>query len=335
VLVAQNADERREPASLTKLMTAYLAFQAIKTKKIRLDQTTSVSLFAHKQEGSRTFLEANEQVTVQTLLYGMIVQSGNDATVALAELISGNEPSFAQLMNETAKKLGMNNTHFENASGLNHPNHYSTASDLARLAAAIIQEYPEFYPIYSVKSFMHHKITQPNRNLLLYRDSSVDGMKTGHTEKAGYCLVSSAKRGQRRLISVVMGTKSDLARAQESQKLLNFGFGAYEATQVLTAGQRLQMAPVYKGQLSSVYAGAGQALWMTLPNSESRNVTHQVSVNAPLIAPLAKGQEIGKITVLLSGKPVQTVPLVTLEAVPEGSFFARMKDSLRLMWEKR
>jgi serine-type D-Ala-D-Ala carboxypeptidase (penicillin-binding protein 5/6) len=237
----------------------------------------------------------------------MIVQSGNDATVALAELISGNEPSFAQLMNETAKKLGMTNTHFENATGLNHPNHYSTASDLARLAAAIIHEYPEFYPIYSTKSFTYQKITQPNRNLLLYRDSSV---------------------------SVVMGTKSDLARAQESQKLLNFGFGAYESTQFLGANQRLQTAPVYKGELSTVYVGSAQPLWMTLPNGESHNVTRQITVNAPLVAPLAKGQEVGKITLLMGGKPVQTFPLVTLEAVSQGGIFKRLKDTLRLSWEK-
>jgi serine-type D-Ala-D-Ala carboxypeptidase (penicillin-binding protein 5/6) len=336
VLVAQNADERREPASLTKLMSAYLTFQALKTGKIKMDQTTSVSLHAHKQEGSRTFLEANESVTVQTLLYGMIVQSGNDATVALSELISGNEPTFVQLMNETAKKLGMLNTHFQNAPGLNHPEHYSTASDMARLAAAIIHDFPEYYPIYSVKSFTHHKITQPNRNLLLYRDPTVDGMKTGHTEKAGYCLVASAKRSNRRLVSVVMGTRSDIARAQESLKLLNFGFGAYETTQVAAAEQRLpQIATVYKGALSTAYAGVQQDVWMTLPNGDARNISKQVQFNAPLIAPLKKGAEIGRMTLSLNGKPLQTVPVVTLEEIKEGSFMKRIKDSIVLMIEQR
>lgn len=335
VLVAQNSDERREPASLTKLMTAYLAFQALHAGKLQLEQTTSVSPFAHKQEGSRTFLEVNEPVTVKTLLYGVIVQSGNDATVALAELIAGNEPTFAHQMNDAAQKLGMTNTHFENSTGLNHPNHYSTASDLARLAAAIIREFPDYYSIYSVKTFTHHKITQPNRNLLLYRDPSVDGMKTGHTEKAGYCLISSSKRGNRRLLSVVMGTKSDLARAQESQKLLNFGFGAYETTLGLTGGQHLQAAQVYKGNLSTVYVGAAQNTWITLPNGEARSLVRQTIINAPLIAPLAKGREVGKLMLVLNGKPIQTVPLVALEQIQEGSFFKRIKDSIRLMLAER
>lgn len=336
ILVAQNADERREPASLTKLMSAYLAFQALQQGKIRLDQVTSVSVYAHKQEGSRTFLEVNEPVTVKTLLYGIIVQSGNDATVALAELIAGNEATFAQQMNEAAKKLGMTNTHFENSTGLNHPNHYSTASDLARLAAAIIREFPDFYSIYSVKSFTHNKITQPNRNLLLYRDPSVDGMKTGHTDKAGYCLVSSSKRGDRRLLSVVMGTQSDLARAQESQKLLNFGFGAYETTLGVTAGKRLpEIAPVYKGDLSTVYVGAASNVWVTLPNGDARNLTKKVSLNAPLVAPMEKGREVGRLTLALNGKPIQTVPLVTLEKINPGSFFKRIKDTIRLMIAER
>ncbi len=331
ILVAQNADERREPASLTKLMTAYLAFEALHTGKIRLDQTTSVSAYAHKQEGSRTFLEVNERADVKTLLYGTIVQSGNDATVALVELISGNEPTFVQLMNTTAKKLGMLNTHFENSTGLNNPNHYSTASDLARLAGAIIHDFPDFYPIYSVKSFTHNKISQPNRNLLLYRDPTVDGMKTGHTKNAGFCLVSSSKRGDRRLISVVMGTKSDLARAQESQKLLNFGFGAYETTLGLSGGQRLQEAPVFKGDLSNVYVGAAHNVWVTLPNGDARNLTRQATLTSPLIAPLKKGHEVGRVTLSLNGKAIQTIPLVTLEAVNSGSFIKRIKDSIRLL----
>ncbi len=335
VLVAQNADERREPASITKLMTAYIAFEALRNGKIKQDQTTSVSMNAYKQEGSRTFLEVNEQVPVKTLLYGTIVQSGNDATVALAELISGNEATFAQKMNETAKKLGMTNTHFVNATGLNHPEHYSTASDLARLAAAIIRDYPDYYPIYSVKSFTHRKITQPNRNLLLYRDPSVDGMKTGHTAKAGYCLIASSKRNNRRLLSVVLGTRSDLARANESQKLLNFGFGSYETILGATAGQRLASPKVYKGDLSTVYVGTANNASITLPNGEAQKLTKQVNLNSPLIAPLPKGTQVGTLSLSLNSKLIQTVPVITLEQVSSGGWVKRIKDSLYLMLAER
>ncbi len=331
VLVAQNADERRDPASITKLMTAYIAFEALHSGKIKQDQTTSVSLNAYKQEGSRTFLEINEQVSVKTLLYGTIVQSGNDATVALAELISGNEAIFAQKMNETAKKLGMANSHFVNSTGLSHPDHYSTTSDLARLAAAIIRDYPDYYPIYSVKSFTYRKITQPNRNLLLDRDPSVDGMKTGHTAKAGYCLISSSKRNNRRLLSVVLGTRSDLARAQESQKLLNFGFGSYDTILGATAGQRLDSPKVYKGDLSTVHVGTANNAWITVPNGEAQKITKHINLNSPLIAPLAKGSQAGTLSLSLNGKLIQTVPVITLEQVNSAGWVKRIQDSLYLM----
>ncbi|HZQ61207.1 MAG TPA: D-alanyl-D-alanine carboxypeptidase family protein, partial [Casimicrobiaceae bacterium] len=254
-IAAQNPDEHRDPASLTKLMTAYLTFAALRDKTITASQMVNVSTAAWKAEGSRMFIEPRKAVSVDELLRGVIVQSGNDASVALAELIAGSESAFADRMNAEAKRLGLNNTHFMNATGLAHPQHYSTAADMAHLAAAIIRDFPEYYPLYSIKEYRYNNITQPNRNRLLWTDPYVDGMKTGHTEAAGWCLVASAKRGQRRLLSVVLGAPTDAARATESQKLLNYGFQAFDTVQLYQPGQTISSLRVWKGAQEQVPAG--------------------------------------------------------------------------------
>ena len=334
LLTSQKPDERTDPASLTKLMTAYIAFAAVKQKQIALNQTVPVSPHAWKAEGSRMFIEPNKPVTVDELLHGMIIQSGNDASITLAEAIAGSEDLFAQLMNKEAKRLGMNNTNFMNATGLPNKQHYSTASDMAKLAMAIIRDFPEFFPLYSQKDYAYNNITQPNRNQLLWRDKFVDGMKTGHTEAAGFCLVSTAKRGDRRLISVVLGTASDNARTTESQKLLNYGFQFYDTQRLYSKGQSIASLDLLKGEKNKVSAGFQDDLYLTLPREQFAKIKATLSTTQPLLAPLNVGQKIGSMKLTIDNATVAEYPVVALENVPIAGFFGRAWDSLKLLWKK-
>ncbi|MGB8433288.1 MAG: D-alanyl-D-alanine carboxypeptidase family protein [Burkholderiales bacterium] len=333
-IVAHDADARVEPASLTKLMTAYLVFAALEKKSITLDQQVHVSEKAWKTGGSRMFIEPRKPVTVAELLRGMIVQSGNDATVALAELIAGSEDVFAQMMNREAQRLGMKNTNFTNASGWPDAKHYSTARDIAVLAAALIRDFPEYYKLYSLKDFRYNNITQQNRNRLLWLDPNVDGVKTGHTEAAGYCLVASAKRGTRRLLSVVLGARSDAQRAQESQKLLNYGFQFYDAVRVYEKGQAISTLRVWKGAQNDVKAGLPEDLYVVIPRGEAEKLTAEFVSQQPLIAPVSQGQAVGTIRLALDGKPFGEHSAVALEGVAVAGFFGRMWDTIRLWWNR-
>jgi D-alanyl-D-alanine carboxypeptidase (penicillin-binding protein 5/6) len=333
VLQAQKADERIEPASLTKLMTAYLTFTALKQGRLKLDQTLPVSEKAWRAEGSRMFIQPNTPVRVDDLMKGMIVQSGNDACITLAEGVAGSEEAFAVLMNREAKRLGMSNTQFVNSTGLPHAQHYTSANDLAKLAAAIIRDFPEHYALYSIKEFTYNKITQPNRNRLLWQDPYVDGMKTGHTESAGFCLITSAKRGEMRLISVVLGTASDNARTAESQKLLNYGFQFYESYRLYQKGQAVATLPVYKGSDNLLKAGFTRDVFLTLPKGHYAHAKATLASRQPLLAPLASGQAVGTVTVNVEGKPVLSLTLQALDEVRVAGIFGRAWDSLRLLFK--
>ena len=329
-LAEHNAGERREPASLTKLMTAYLAFSALKQKQITLTQSVKVSERAWKAEGSRMFIEPNRPVTIDELLRGVIVQSGNDASVAIAEAVAGSEEVFALAMTREAQRLGMKNTNFVNATGLSHPQHYSTAADLAILAAAIIRDFPDYYPLYSIKEYKYNNITQPNRNRLLWTDQYVDGMKTGFTEAAGYCLIASARRGPRRLLSVVMGAASDSARAIESQKLLNFGFQFYDTPRLYEKNQVVTTLPVWKGTSNTLKAGFTDDLYMSLPKGVGPKLKVAMEARQPLTAPVALGQTVGVLRLTLNGSAVAEFPLQALEEVPQAGILGRAWDSIRL-----
>lgn len=331
ILVRQNPDLKVEPASLTKLMTAYLAFKNIKEKRLSENQSLPVSERAWKAIGSRMFIDLKVPVTVNELLRGMIVQSGNDASITLAEAMGGGEEAFAELMNKEAARLGMKNTHFLNATGLPDPQHYSTAEDLSLLAAAVIRDFPEYYTIYSTREYKYNGITQPNRNRLLWLDPTVDGMKTGHTDSAGWCLVSSAKRSDRRLISVVLGATSDTVRTIESQKLLNYGFQFYDTKRMYRQGESVASLNVYKGQEKVLRAGFDKDLFLTLPRSDFEKVQTTLTTAQPLIAPLAKGQEVGTMKLTLGDKTIAQYSVLALETVPVAGFFRRTWDSLRLM----
>ncbi len=331
ILVSQNPDLKVEPASLTKLMTAYLAFKNIKEKRLSENQSLPVSEKAWKAIGSRMFIDLKVPVTVNELLRGMIVQSGNDASITLAEAMGGGEEAFAELMNKEAARLGMKNTHFLNATGLPDPQHYSTAEDLSLLAAAVIRDFPEYYTIYSTREYKYNGITQPNRNRLLWLDPTVDGMKTGHTDSAGWCLVSSAKRSDRRLISVVLGATSDTVRTIESQKLLNYGFQFYDTKRMYRQGESVASLNVYKGQEKVLRAGFDKDLFLTLPRSDFEKVQTTLTTAQPLIAPLAKGQEVGTMKLTLGDKTIAQYSVLALETVPVAGFFRRTWDSLRLM----
>ena len=332
-IATQNADERIEPASLTKLMTAYLVFDALKKKAITTEQVAPVSQRAWKAGGSRMFIEPRKPVTVDELLRGMIVQSGNDATVALAELVAGSEEVFAQMMNREAQRLGMKNSSFVNSSGWPDAKHYSTARDLALLAGALIRDYPEYYTLYSTKEYRYNNITQPNRNRLLWLDPYVDGVKTGFTESAGYCLIASARRGPRRLLSVVLGTNSDSLRAQESQKLLNYGFQFYEVVRLYERGQEVSRLRVWKGASSELKAGAADDLNLVLPRGDAQKLKADLISEQPMVAPVSAGQRVGTIKVSLDGKAIGEYPVVALESVGVAGIFGRAWDSMRL-WLK-
>ena len=330
-LAAQAADERLEPASLTKLMTAYLTFAAIKQGTIKLDQAVPVSEKAWRTQGSRMFIKVNTQVAVEDLIKGMIVQSGNDACVALAEAIAGSEDNFAQMMNREAQRLGMKNSSFRNAAGMPDPQHYTTARDLAILAGALIRDFPEEYAkYYSLKEFRYNNITQPNRNRLLWIDPSVDGVKTGHTEAAGYCLISSSKRGDRRLLSVVLGTASDSVRTQESLKLLNYGFQFHEAVRLYAKDQAVSSLKVWKGAAPTVKAGFQKDFVISIPKGFAARVKTELLSQQPLVAPVSAGQVVGTLKVSLDGKPFGDYPVVAIEAVPMAGIFGRAIDTIRL-----
>jgi D-alanyl-D-alanine carboxypeptidase (penicillin-binding protein 5/6) len=329
-LVAQSADEPREPASLTKLMTAYVVFRAIKEKQLTGSQMVSVSQKAWRAEGSRMFIEPRKAVSVDELLRGEIVQSGNDAAIALAEAVSGSEEAFVVRMNQEAARLGMKNTHFVNATGLPSPQHVSTAADLARVAGAIVRDFPEYYPLYSLKEYRYNNISQSNRNRLLWTDPFVDGMKTGFTDAAGYCLVASARRGPRRLISVVLGAGSDAARAIEAQKLLNYGFQFYDTVQLYQTGQPVSTLKVWKGAVDSVAAGFVADQYVTLPKGQASKLKLTMEAVEPLVAPVAQGQRVGMVKVTLEDKPVGEYPLTALTEVEPAGFFGRMWGTVRL-----
>ena len=332
VLVGQNINERFEPASLTKLMTAYLTFTALKQKQITLEQTLPVSARAWRAEGSRMFIEPNKPVKVDELIHGMVVQSGNDACIALTEGIAGSEEVFVQMMNREAQRLGMKNSHFMNSTGLPHPQHYSTAYDLSLLAAAIIRDFPEYYPLYSIKEYKYNNISQTNRNRLLWTDPYVDGMKTGYTENAGYCLISTAKRGPQRLIAVALGTASDSVRATESQKLLNYGFLFYDTLRLYAKGQAVASFAVWKGTGNSVNAGFAEDIYLSIPKGRSERLKATMESQQPLIAPVSAGQIIGVVKLTLDGKPVAEYPLLALENVELANILGRGWDSLRLLF---
>lgn len=333
VLAEQNADNKVEPASLTKLMTGHVVFSELKAGRIKLTDTASVSEKAWRTPGSRTFLDVNSHVPIETLLLGMIVQSGNDATVTLAEHISGTEDAFAAAMTQHAQQLGMRNSSFKNSSGLPDPEHYSTARDLALLTRSIIHDFPEYYSWYSKKEFTYNNITQGNRNLLLYRDQSVDGVKTGHTESAGYCLIASAKRGDMRLISVVVGTKSESARAQESATLLNYGFRAFETHRLYEANAALAKTRIWKGESEELALGLPEALYITIPRGQYGNLKANMRLPTPIFAPATQGQTIGSVIISLSGEPYMERPLIALNAVAEGSLTQRTIDDIKLWFE--
>jgi serine-type D-Ala-D-Ala carboxypeptidase (penicillin-binding protein 5/6) len=333
VLAGANADERRDPASLTKLMTAYLVFAALRARTITASQMVNVSPRAWKAEGSRMFVEPRKAVSVDELLRGLIVQSGNDAAIALAELVSGSEEQFVADMNKESARLGLSNTHFVNTTGLSDPQHYSTASDLAKLSGALIRDYPEFYPLYSAKEFRYNNITQANRNRLLWTDPYVDGMKTGHTDAAGWCLVASAKRGERRLLSVVLGASSDASRAAESQKILNWGFQAFDTVQLYQSGKPVSSVRVWKGTTREVNAGFLADRYLTLPKGKADKLVLTMETKEPLVAPVQRAQPVGLVKVALDGKPMAEFPLIALEEVPAASIFGRAFDTVRL-WFK-
>ena len=331
-LASRNPTERIEPASLTKLMTAYITFTALKQKQIQGSQSVPVSERAWKAEGSRMFVEPRRPVTVDELLRGMIVQSGNDASIALAELIAGSEAAFAQTMNREAQRLGMKNTHFVNSTGMPDPQHYSTAYDLALLAIAIIRDFPEYHPLYSLKEYRYNNVTQANRNRLLWSDPTIDGMKTGYTENAGYCLITSAHRGERRLISVVLGANSEATRAAESQKLLNYGFQFYDSVKLYEKNQLVTNLEIWKGSTDSVKAGLLADLYVSLPKGQADKLKASVESRQPLLAPVGAGQKIGVMKVTLDGKPYAEIPLVALETVALAGILRRGWDSIRLLF---
>ena len=332
VISAKNGSMRIEPASLTKIMTAYLSFKALKNGHLSLTQTLPVSEIAWKVEGSKMFIEPNMPVMVDELLHGMIIQSGNDASIALAEGIATTEMQFSEMMNKEAQRLGMKNTHYMNATGLPDPQHYTTAEDLAILATALIHDFPDQYQrLYSVKEYTYNKITQPNRNRLLWLDPSVDGMKTGHTESAGYCLISSAKRDGVRRISIVLGATTDAARAAESQKLLNYGFQYFDSKLVYRQGQAINQIKVWKGNENQVAMTVADDLFLTVAKGDYVNVKVSTSIKQPLIAPIKKGQVVGAVKFTLNGNVIQERNLVAAKSIETAGIFGRTWDSIKLL----
>ena len=338
VLASKDVDAQIEPASLTKLMTAYLVFDALRAKKIALEQRLPVSERAWKMPGSRMFIDPKMQVPVDDLIKGMIVQSGNDATMALAEGVGGSQENFVRLINEQAKALGMSGTSYRNPEGLTEPGHLTTARDLSILSMRLMRDFPQYMHYYATKEYRYEgtpSSNSKNRNLLLFRDPSVDGLKTGHTNAAGYCLVATAQRempnvGGRRLLSIVLGASSENARANESQKLLNWGYTAYDAVKLFEAGQAMEEVPVWKGSQSTIKLGREAATVVTVPGGSSGKLSTRIERQEPLVAPITKGQQVGTLHVLLGQESVAQLPVFALEEVPEGGFLRRAWDAIRL-----
>lgn len=336
ILMEKNSDLRIEPASLTKLMTAYLTFEALQTGKLKLTDMVKISENAFKMGGSRMYVEKNTEVQLELLVKGMIIQSGNDASVALAELLgNGKEENFVNLMNEKAKSLGLSNTHYVNSTGLPDAQHYSTTHDLARLAQALIERFPEYYHWYSEKTFSYHGINQTNRNLLLWRDPSVDGMKTGFTDSAGYCLVSSAKREGMRLISVVVGTENPKARAAESQKMLDYGFRFFETLPLYKVQESLAQEKVWQGisTSASVSLGLEQALFITIPRGQYAQLKINLFTNKRMTAPIKTGETQGNLKITLGNQVIAERPVVALNSVEAGNLWRRLVDYFLLKFE--
>ena len=333
ILAESNADARLEPASLTKIMTAYVVFRELKSGHIKMADQALISEKAWKTPGSRMFIEVNKKVAISDLLNGMVIQSGNDASVALAEHIAGSEETFAQMMNDHARRLGMPSSNFVNATGLPHPDHYTTPRDIAVVTAATIREFPELYKLYAVKEYTWNDINQSNRNALLWRDDSVDGVKTGHTESAGYCLVASAESDGMRLISVVMGTDSENARGQASQALLSYGFRFFETHRLYGASDALINARIWKGEQEQVSLGLESDLYVTIPRRQYNDLQARTEVNRLVEAPIAPGDILGKVIVDLGGEPITEVPLVALAEVPEGGIIRTAIDYVLMLFE--
>lgn len=332
IIAAHHADRLIEPASLTKLMTAYLVFAAIDAGRLSLDQEVLVSENAWRTEGSRMFINPNSKVKVHDLLQGVIVQSGNDATVALAEAISGSEGAFAALMNEEARRQGLSDTHFENSNGLPHPKHLTSVRDLAKLAKNLVSDFPEFLHYYSQKEYTYNDIKQPNRNRLLWLDSTVDGLKTGHTKSAGYGLVTTALRDGRRIVTVVTGTANDAARTEDSLKLLNWSYQNFDTVELYQPNQPIVTARIWEGEVDNVGLGLKRSVWVTVPRGRSNDIKPMAHYTQPLMAPVNQEQQVGTVAFNLDEKLIATEPLLTLNSVPEAGFMGRMVDKVRMMF---
>jgi len=333
ILAGSGVDDRHEPASLTKLMTAYVVFAALKEGRLKLSDPVRISEHAWRSEGSRSFINVGSEVPVDVLLKGMIVQSGNDASIALAEHVGGTEPAFVDIMNAYAKRLGMTNTHFEDASGMPSPNHYSTARDLATLSRALIRDFPEYYGLFSLREYTWNNIRQQNRNGLLDRDPTVDGLKTGHTETAGYCLISSARRQGARYLTVVLDTDSFKARENASEALLNYGFNFFETVALRKQGETILKPRVYKGADNYLAVGAREDVQVSVPRGKAGSVTTRVSLRRPLIAPIGANTPVGELLVSVGDQQVRRVPLYALKAMPQGGLWSRLYDTVALWFE--
>ena len=333
VLAEKKPDDQFEPASITKLMTAYLVDKAIDDGDITLDEKVTISEKAWRMQGSKMFVEVGKEVSVDDLLKGLIIQSGNDASVALAEHVGGSESAFAGYMNHQAKVLGMTNTNYVNSTGWPDENHYSSARDISILARALIRDYPDVYSYYKQREFTYNGIRQFNRNRLLWRDESVDGVKTGHTEAAGYCLVSSAERDDMRLIAVVLGTKSDKARTQASQSLLNYGFRYFETHQLYRLDEVLKTTQVWYGEQDQVSLGVGKDVFITIPRGRYRDLQASLEIDSEISAPIERGQVLGQVNITLDGEPVASETIVAMQPVAEGSLIDRAMDSIKLMFK--
>lgn len=333
VLAEHDADQRLPPASITKLMTAYVVSHELKAGNINLADEVLISEKAWRMVGSRSFIEVNTKVPVEVLLRGMIIQSGNDAAVALAEHIAGSEDTFAQMMNQYAQQLGMFNTNYQNATGLPASDHYTTARDIAILSAAIIRDFPDHYKWYAEREYTYNNITQHNRNKLLWRDSTVDGLKTGHTEEAGYCLAASAQRSGMRLISVVLGTRSENARAQETQKLFNYGFRFFETHDLYKTQDKITDIKVWKGAEKQVDLGLEHSLAVTVPRGQYKELVATTNIEQPVVAPITAGQQLGEVEIRLGDELIAKQPLIALQGIEEGSWWRQLLDTiLMLIW---
>ena len=329
ILAANNENEKRSPASLTKLMTSYVVFKRLKEEFITLDDEVKISEKAWRTGGSKSFIEVGKMIKLEDLLKGMIIQSGNDASVALAEHVAGSEGTFVLFMNDYAQQIGMENTRFENASGLPHDDQYTTAKDIALLSSAMIRDFPVYYEWYSQKEFTYNNITQTNRNKLLFTDSTVDGLKTGWTQKAGYCLVTSANRVDMRLISVVLGSDSPAIRTSETEKLLDYGFRFFETQSVNDISHQVR---VYKSEKANIKVGVADSSFLTLPRNQFRYTTQTINLNQDLIAPISQGEQVGELVVSFNDQNIATLPLIALENAPEAGFISKMIDTIKLLF---